>query len=361
MSGFDPVMPADKIGPGWMTQVLTAAGRLHDGRVTDVQLAPCGAGHVADSYRLRLQYDSPGAGPATLVGKFSSKDPVSREFGIRSGWYRCEVGFYRELAPRLPVSVPSTVHAALAADQGDFVLLMEDLAPARQVEQLASCSLEESIRVIEQAAALHARTWHSAELASLTWLRGSVGIYAQASEGFAEVLRIFSQLYPDFLPEADLREVRKLVPHADAWKRTLSTPRCLWHLDLRADNVMFDACGGTRPVVVLDWQGLGFGQGTIDVAYWIGTSLSVEDRRAHERALVAHYHDALSQNGVRDYTAEQCWEDYRVNAIHGLQVGIFAPGVVKRTPRGDRMWKVWLERAIAQVRDLDSFEALAWR
>lgn len=359
MSGFEPVVSVDEIGPSWMTHMLTAKGRLRHARVADVQRAPCGAGHMADSFRFTLQYDIPGAGPATLVGKFPSKDPVSRDFGGRSGWYRCEIGFYRELAPGLGMSVPTTVHVAMSPNETDFVLLMEDLAPARQVEQMDSCTAEESVRVLEQAASLHARSWLSSELAMRDWLRGSVGIYSQASEGFGDVLRRFIQLYPDFIPEADLQEAAKLVLHGNIWKRWISIPRCLWHLDLRSDNVMFDACGGSRPVVVLDWQCLGFGQGTIDVAYWIGTSLSVEERRQQERSLVSHYHDALRRNGVHDYSAEQCWNDYRINAIHGLQVGIFAPGVVKRTPRGDRMWKEWLGRVITQVRDLDSFAALA--
>ena len=46
---------------------------------------------------------NPGSGPATLVGKFASPDPTSREFGGRSGYYRSEIGFYRELALRVPV------------------------------------------------------------------------------------------------------------------------------------------------------------------------------------------------------------------------------------------------------------------
>jgi hypothetical protein len=61
---------------------------------------------------------------------------------------------------------------------------------------------------------------------------------------------------------------------------------------------------------------------------------------------------------VRDYSAAQCWDDYRVHAIHGLQVGVFGLGAVKRTQRGDRMWKIWIERTAAQVRDLDSYAVL---
>lgn len=362
MSSFQPVVPPEDITPEWLTRVLGDSGQLAKGaKVVGLRYERCGPGQLADSYRFTLDYASGSVGPATLVGKFASKEATSREFGTRSGYYRSEIGFYTDIAPQLSMSIPTALHAALADNHTDFVLLMDDLAPARQVDQLIGCNADESARVLEQAASLHAATWHDARLAALDWLRGPVGIFTQVTDNFAGVVKSFPDLCADLVPDADLAEAAKLIPHADAWKRVFSDPRCLWHSDLRADNVLFDAQNGTRPVVVLDWQGVGFGCGTIDVAYWMGTSMRVEDRRLHERELVTHYHAALVGHGVKDYSAERCWDDYRVQAIHGLQVGVFGLGAVRRTPRGDQMWKLWIERSAAQVRDLDSFAALAKR
>lgn len=361
MSSSVPIVPAAEVSPEWLSRVLSDAGCLQGARVVDVQRQTCGTGQLGDSYRFQLSYEPAAAGPASLVGKFASLDPTSREFGCRSGYYRSEIGFYQELAPRLGVSVPVALHAALADNNTDFVLLMEDLAPARQVDQLIGCNADESARLLEQAAILHAASWHDRDLAGRDWLRGPVNIFTYATDHFGEVLKTFPELCADLVPDEDLAEAAKLLLHADAWKATFSQPQCLWHSDLRADNVLFDAKAGTRPVVILDWQGLGFGRGTIDAALWLGTSMATEDRRRHERELVAHYHQALRRHGVSDYSAEQCWSDYRINAIHGLQVGVFGLGAVKRTPRGDQMWKRWIERTAAQVRDLDSFAALAAR
>lgn len=360
MNAFDPVVPVEQITAEWLTQVLRQTGRIGEGAsVVSVQRETCGTGQLGDSYRFSLAYAPAGAGPASFVGKFASRDPTSREFGTRSGFYRSEITFYTDLAPGLKMSIPSAVHAALAGNATDFVLLMEDLAPARQVDQLLGCSADESARVLEQAAALHAASWHDRRLGALDWLKGPVGIFTHVTDNFANVVATFPALCGDLVPDADLREAAKLIDQADAWKRVFSDPQCLWHSDLRADNVLFDARGGTSRVVVLDWQGVGFGCGTIDVAYWMGTSMTAQSRRAHERDLVTHYHQALVAHGVADYGAARCWDDYRVHAIHGLQVGVFGLGAVKRTPRGDQMWKLWIERTAAQVRDLDSFGALA--
>jgi len=359
MSAFAAVVPVDAVDAAWLTLALREAGRIGEERVVEVQRAPCGVGQLADSFRFTVTWDRPSRAPLTWVAKFASRDATSREFGRSSGYYRSEIGFYRELAARVPVSVPVAVHAALDDNQTDFVLLMEDLAPARQVDQLDGCSADESARVLEQAAALHAKSWHSAELAAVDWLQSPLKIFTHATDAFADIVQRFPALCGDLVPDQDLQEAAKLITHAERWKQVFSTPQCLWHSDLRADNVMFDAADGQRPVVILDWQGLGYGLGTIDVAYWLGTSMTTDARRAHERALVDHYHAALVGHGVPDYSRERCWNDYRRNAIHGLQIGVFGLGAVKRSPRGDRMWQNWIARTAAQVRDLDSYSALA--
>jgi hypothetical protein len=354
-----PIPRPDEVDADWMTHVLRARGRLATAaRVVELEKSTCGTGQLGDSFRFTLRYAPDNAGPPTLVGKFTSQDPTSREFGRSSGYYRSEILFYQELAGHLPVALPTAVHARLGENETDFVLLMEDLAPARQVDQLQGCSAEESARVLGQAAALHAATWRRADLASKAWLGGPVGIFRHVTNTFADVVGGFPALCGDLVAGADLKEAAKLIPRAGAWQRVFSQPQCLWHSDLRADNVLFDAGAGRQPVVLLDWQGVGYGCGAIDVAYWLGTSMSVEQRRMHERDLLDHYRRSLLSHGVRDYSASQCWEDYRLHAIHGLQVGVFGLGAVKRTERGDRMWKVWIERTAAQVRDLESYAVL---
>lgn len=358
MSVEPAIVDVQGVTEDWLDRVLCQAGCPVGGKVTGVSAKPCGTGQLGDSYRFFIEYDRAGAGPASLVGKFPSVDPSSREFGRSSGYYRSEILFYQQLAPALSLATPTATYAALAENETDFVLLMEDLAPARQVDQLIGCGADESARVLEQLAALHAGSWRRSDLAGQSWLQGPVGAFTQVTDNFADVIEGFAKIGSGLVSEADVSEAAKLLEFQDAWKRVFSQPQCLWHSDIRADNVLFDCNEGVQPVVLLDWQGVGYGRGTIDVAYWLGTSMPTEDRRQHERNLVQHYHQALCAHGVSDYDAEQCWNDYRLQAIHGLQVGVFGLGAVKRTERGDRMWKCWIERCAAQVRDLQSFEAL---
>ncbi|MCB1668324.1 MAG: oxidoreductase family protein [Porticoccaceae bacterium] len=359
MNDFAAVIPVESIDAQWLTKVFSKAGYLKDGEVTSVTKEPCGTGQLGDSFRFNLTYSVPLAGPSTIVGKFPSVDKTSREFGRDSGYYSNEIKFYNELEPHLSVEVAKVIHGAIADNQTDFILLMEDLAPARGVDQLKGCTADEAALVMEQAAAFHAGSWGNPEWLNISeWQKGVLTIYDNVTDSFGEIIKNFPEIAGDLVPEADLAEASKLIPYADVWKRVFNDPQCLWHSDLRADNVLFDAQDGKRPVVVLDWQGLAFGRGTMDIALYIGTSMTTEDRRAHERDLVTHYHNAMKAYGVTDYDAEQCWNDYRMHSIYGLQVGTFGFGAVKRTARGDEMWKSWIERTAAQVRDLDGYSVL---
>ena len=62
--------------------------------------------------------------------------------------------------------------------------------------------------------------------------------------------------------------------------------------------------------------------------YWL-TSLPVEDRRAHERELIAYYADRLREFGVAEPPAlESLWTEYRRAAVWCLYIGWLTVPVV---------------------------------
>ena len=54
--------------------------------------------------------------------------------------------------------------------------------------------------------------------------------------------------------------------------------------------------------MVFDFQCIKENNGMLDVAYHIGSSMSVKDRRLHERDLLIHYYNVMRQRGVTDLT-----------------------------------------------------------
>jgi hypothetical protein len=127
-------------------------------------------------------------------------------------------------------------------------------------------------------------------------------------------------------------------------------PVTVSHFDLRLDNFFFDLPDGS-PFALLDWQLSVRGPGTLDLAYFLGESLTIDDRRTHEHALVRRYHDGLVANGVTDYPFERCWRDY----VRGLVVTLSIPMVGSFMPmaneRAVTLVETMVDRAMTAVGD----------
>ncbi|MCH2099336.1 MAG: hypothetical protein MK142_13190, partial [Pseudomonadales bacterium] len=91
--------PGD-IDAGWLTAALRHAG--HDVEVASVSQGNVGTGQVGQNVRFELTY-ARGEGPRSVVGKFASDDPVSRQTGVSLLNYLREVRFYQELDPTLDI------------------------------------------------------------------------------------------------------------------------------------------------------------------------------------------------------------------------------------------------------------------
>lgn len=347
MSGF-PVHP-DAMSPGWLGAALGApAGSLRGWTAKAV-----GTGQMCDSFRLTLDWtDRPADQPGSVIVKCPSHDSASRHIAALTGTYVKEVAWYRELGPRAKVAVPHCYHADIAADDVDFILILEDLAPARQGDQLAGVTMAALAPCIEEAARLHAMLWDSPRLDSFAWARRDNGALVRAL--FPSLYAGFRERYAGRLAPALLDVGAAIVERLDAWLARAPAARTLVHGDLRIDNILF-APDAPRCWLV-DWQTLGIGSGASDLAYLVGTSIADpaarDDRGAFDRWIAA-----LQREGaVPDAT--QLWDDYRVGALSGYFMAVFASMNVERTARGDEMFAVMAERPARQALALGSIDLL---
>ncbi|WP_324260389.1 phosphotransferase [Altererythrobacter sp. H2] len=291
-----------------------------------------GTGQVGDSVRFHLDFPDD-TGPATLAGKFAAADPTSRGTAAMLGLYAKEVAFYREIAPSLPVRTP-LVHAAEVSEDGSsFLLLFEDLGPARGGNQLAGCSLEDAREGVKQAAALHGPSWHNAEILSLDWLQPNEQAAAQVKTLYPQAQAVFRERYADSLEPEYMALCEELAEVTAAIDRTPETVS-LVHGDFRLDNMLFDVQGGAEPIAVLDWQTLGIGNGLTDIGYFLGCGIGDTLRRAHECDLLELYCAEMTARGV-PLTVDQIWRDYVIGALHGVSTAVFSAAFVVRTERGD--------------------------
>lgn len=102
-----------------------------------------------------------------------------------------------------------------------------------------------------------------------------------------------------------------------------------------------------------DWQGVCIAPPMDDVAYFIGGSLSVADRRTHERDLLKLYLDAAAAAGGPPVDADAAWLDYRRHHLHGFLWSLTGP---RMQPR-ERVFAM-SERHVAAIEDHETLAAL---
>ncbi|MDB5432160.1 MAG: hypothetical protein JWP35_3276 [Caulobacter sp.] len=329
----------DQIDADWMTAALRASGALPQGRVSGMTVTPVGNGLLGDSFRFALTYDAaPDGAPASVVGKFPAVDPTSKASGAALGLYVREVSFYRELAHTVGIITPKPHVAAIDLETHDFTLIFEDFGPARPGDQLAGCSVEDAETAVLEAAALHAPHWGKDSLGDIAWLNSGEATMTTVSAMLPAVIVGFKDRYDGQIEPELLGLMDRLPAVMSAMRADRTSPRTVTHGDFRLDNVLFDIQGGTRRMGTLDWQTPAVGPGINDVAYFLSAGLSPQERREHERALVARYHGELTRLGVNGYGLDQCWTDYRRFSVSGLFTGLFSAMVVERTERGDALF-----------------------
>ena len=232
----------------------------------------------------------------------------------------------------------------------DFLLLLADLAPARQGDQLAGVDPATLYVAIDAAAALHAPLWNSPRLDTIGWLkRDTRPIVRALFPGMFEQFRI---RYADRLDTDCLALGGAIVDKLDAFLERIPHARTLTHGDLRVDNILF--APDRKQCWVVDWQTLGTGSGATDIAYLIGTSVANPDERtALDTSGFARWIAAIQSHGV-DTDEAALWDDYRIGALSGYFMAVFASMSVERTERGDEMFAVMAERPARQALALSS-------
>lgn len=138
-----PGKPAD-VTPEWL-----GAASTRDGSPVEVRAADTGA-----TYRVSVTYADPQPDlPASFAIKLPSRDDAVRD---RLPLRACVLP---ESRGQVQIPIPPCYHCGIAGEGGDSVVLLGDMAPAVQGDQIAGCSTEEPRLGVEALADLHGPTW----------------------------------------------------------------------------------------------------------------------------------------------------------------------------------------------------------
>jgi hypothetical protein len=341
----------EEISAEWLTKILSE--KYPGTVVTEVHIGTVITG-TATKVRLLLSYNDAGHAhclPATawLKGGF-----IRHAFTFDESFVS-EAIFFDTWASDMNIHIPKALWSGWE-DGVQGLVLIEDLA-ARNVSfgiATKAISLDQQAQTLDLLATMHARWWQSPDLKGL---KNFSTVWQAADQVVMKMLEpayfnscISQRRCESFVgPYRDPQRIEAAL--RAQWRRSVELPQVFSHGDAHIGNMFFERDG--KPGF-LDWQSWQEGPYMHDVAYSIIGNLTVADRRAGEKDLLAGYLAALKAKGVsHPPTPGEAFDAYRRHVMHGFMWG-FTP--VEMQP--EDIITAEADRFGAAVVDLDTFGAL---
>ncbi|KAL7758964.1 hypothetical protein ACKLNR_011391 [Fusarium oxysporum f. sp. zingiberi] len=195
--------------------------------------------------------------------------------------YRLEAEFYYYLAPRPKIPLPPISYAGTDTVNRQGIVVMNDLKAQGYTfgSPLKTWPVEGARMSVEQLATLHAST------------------------GGTQVKGFPLPPVPKFMEDRE----RMTAAFKALWASD-SKMKCIVHGDAHIGNTFMSP---TREPGFLDWQVIHAASALHDVTYFIGGSMLIQDRRAHEKDFLQSYLSTLKHTGGPKLGIEDVWEEYR--------------------------------------------------
>lgn len=283
-------------------------------------------------------------------------EPHSKQIGTEKV-YAGETFFYRNFGGRFDTRTPECLYADSDAD-GNSIIVLDDLerVGAEFTEPAAAGTPDRIAAGLEAIARYQAASWMDPDLWAIDWLRGG-GSFDAADciawiwnpehwEDYRHRPR-FSVLHPSLADRALLERTHRRL--RTNWLRRV--PWALSHGDAHYGQLYTMPDGEAR---LIDWQCVQVAHHMQDVANMLVSGLTVEDRRATEADLLAHYLERLAAFGVADVpTHGDAFDALRAYAFHQMS---WVMCLIEMQPEENCM--AIAERASAAVMDYGSVELI---
>jgi hypothetical protein len=335
--------------------------RLASASVVDAALSSEGDARVSTARRIAFDVTyaegSDPVLPARLMVKVAR--PEYRDIPL----YENEVNVFTRIGKELPIRVPRSFGGVCDPESVTFGLVLEDLrsADATFESVLSALTPDDTATLLDQLAVLHAAYWESPRFdGDLDWVfpHTSGPIHELFSSDSGVVLLIEHELATHQFKREVVQSIsetvtslRDKVARVQAHQATL--PRTLLHGDAHVGNT-YRLADGQRGYLDLQLASRGFCMH--DVSYTIVTSLNVEDRRAHERELIARYRQRLVDLGVvAPPSTDQLFHQHRLAMAWCLYIGWLT------SPTENYGWEITVANHVrigTAYRDLDSSSAI---
>jgi len=303
----------ESISDEWLTAVLCKD--VPGAQVIGYRLGPPDEG-TNNRRHIFIDYNAEGQAAALPESVFckATQSLANRQMLGHSGGVLCEVTFQNHARHLLDIEAPRPLHANYDPVSFASIVLFEDL-----VGRASFCSEETPVDLdfaraqLDILARLHGRFTDAPELAGAlfvlpTWYDR---FHNLATFHLEESCSAGVEAAESFLP-ADLFARRDAIWPATmrSLERLRDLPLTLCHGDVHLKN-WYQCVDGT--IGLGDWGVAHRGHWSRDLIYALSTALTIADRQAHERELIAYYLQKLEAEGGPRVTVDEAMAACRLS------------------------------------------------
>lgn len=265
------------------------------------------------------------------------------ELAYRLQGYMIELEFYRTHAKEVKVPIPECFFSYYDYFNVRFIMIMEDLSECDNGEP-DGFQTNQAKAMLSNLAQLHAQFWNASNTDKKLWSYGGYWLGNKEMSHHKSISSVFEATLKNFpIIKEQFPEVNNFAKQLskDLDKLTVAVhvrePKTLIHGDYKISNIFIDMKQNPIVPYSIDWQWMGKGCAATDVAYFIYTSLSMQDPNstsfdidsphatvdpsypqytAYEMSLLRTYHDALLSHGIKDYPFQLFEHQYSINQIY---------------------------------------------
>jgi Ecdysteroid kinase-like family len=338
-----------------LTGALRRSGVLRAGCVNKVAVESSRPTLLSRIIRLSVTYDEAVDAPGSLILKTGLPNRVG---GLFDPGQR-EVEFYTQVAGVMSTRLfPRCFDAEWDPTTKAWHLLLEDLTDSHIIATRWPLppTMQQCEHMLHALARFHAEWWGDPRLGISigTWLDADA--INRLLERFEIQFKNFADRLGDRLPPERRDLYEQFLGAAPGLFQRYHRRRhlSLIHGDAHVWNYFLSRDGGDD-IRLFDWDAWRIGVASNDLAYMMATHWYPDRRRRMERALLDHYHTALTAHGVSGYDRGALDDDYRLSALLQIMTPVWQAAI----DLPPAIWWSHLERIMLAVDDLGCRDLLA--
>ncbi len=345
---MNTILCLNDISVKWISSIIDVDERSVEGLTVE----HLGELPVSEAAVVNIHYRKESTGlPNSLFVKISNKNTQTN----LPGYGQKEVVFYNTNSSKMNrYNIPKCYYAVYEEKRNIYNIVLEDLSKTHfQTEYPLAPTIPYCRKAIDCLATLHSQWWDSEDLEKATATRET----KESNSGYIEYLHKLCLKFISFMQDRLDKDSRKILHHSldhmeKLYERYLGfNNMTLIHSDAHMWNFMLPK-EKDGFIKLIDWQSYENGLGAYDLAYMMALHWFPSRRKEYEHELLMQYHGTLKKNGVKDYSYDDLYNDYRISVIQLL----FLPAYQYEVNLSAGIWLNHLERIFCAYDDLNCKE-----